>query len=112
MHVVRDCEVARQFWVCVLPSDSLQEFFSLDMKEWIMWLIKKGKEMENQKRWAEKILIASWMQWKWRNEECFEGRRRTLQERLRGITGLWEEDDKAMLLEGIQPDARLSAFGP
>lgn len=61
MHAIRDCEVARQLWACFVPSDMFMEFNSLGVRDWIVWLIKRGRKMGLHKRWAEKILIASWL---------------------------------------------------
>lgn len=61
-HAVRDCEVAQELWACVLPAEIKIEFFYMGIREWIVWLIRRGRKMGQHTRWAKKILIASWLQ--------------------------------------------------
>lgn len=45
LHVIRDCKWAREVWPCLIPAELKDEFFSMELRPWLMWVVKKGKEM-------------------------------------------------------------------
>lgn len=64
LHIVRDCHEARRIWLQLLPSNKQPNFFSLDLKHWILTNIANLGE-------AFIFAMTCWWLWRWRNERSF-----------------------------------------
>lgn len=93
MHAMRDCSTAKQVWNFLLPQGVLGEFYSFELKDWLVWLLTRSSNGCFTTRWVERMVLTCWMIWKWRYEETFKGCRAELQQRLRILHGLFDEDD-------------------
>ncbi|CAJ2669949.1 unnamed protein product [Trifolium pratense] len=67
IHVLRDCPIATQTWIRLVPSNNISNFFSLECRDWIF------KNINNQnKKWITTFMVACWYIWMWRNKNIFE----------------------------------------
>ncbi|CAN1131441.1 Putative ribonuclease H protein At1g65750 [Linum perenne] len=65
LHVVRDCQLAREVWASFIPPELTSHFFSDSLQDWLMaGLTHKGFELN--------FGIIIWVLWKARNEAIFE----------------------------------------
>lgn len=102
LHAIRDCAVARDVWICVIKPADVMEFFSLDLQDWALWIMKKGKGLDTRRRWTERIATACWMQWGWRHAEIFNGVRLERCQRLKMLLDKFEEDEVAFNVANLQ----------
>lgn len=105
MHAVRDCRVARTVWERVVPKMLMPEFYSLGMKDWLMWVLNGSHSGGESARCAEVIAIICWLQWRWRNGEIFRDENLSTQEKFRQMLGYVEEGQRAFSREEM-PDGR------
>lgn len=96
IHAIWDCKMAKEIWDRLIPPELLMGFFELGMKDWLSWIWQKGAELSARRRWAERILSVTYLQWRGRNLEVFERRRMQLEQRMRMIGDLFEEDETLM----------------
>lgn len=59
-HAVRDCRWAREVWVTIIPSEFHSIFFSLGLKEWVLWILGGEGDLVGAPRWSGRILTACW----------------------------------------------------
>lgn len=85
MHTIKDCCRAREAWDVLFPSEKATQFYSLVRREWVLWLLKEGNVGGSSARRSERLLLACWLQWRWRNLEVFEDTRLDSQQRLRQV---------------------------
>lgn len=57
LHAIRDCMVNKEVWERILPPDFMSEFFSLDLRDWMLWILRMGSERNMPQRWPEKIFM-------------------------------------------------------
>lgn len=94
----------------IIPTDHQFAFFSLDLKEWVLWMIRSSSSTSMGPRGAEKAMLACWWQWRWRNGEIFRGERFQLQQKLRLVLGSQEEEE-AFRADSVHVGRRAGAFG-
>lgn len=85
LHAIRDCRTAKEVWERLLPSDLASEFFLLDPKGWVLWMLRKGSTRMGTPQWSEKIVMMCLLQCRWRNVEVFHGCRLDLQQRIKQV---------------------------
>lgn len=57
MHVIRDCWRAKEVWKSLVPSSVAAEFFSLELKDWALWLLRMGMEGIRLTWWSERMAL-------------------------------------------------------
>ncbi|CAN1725728.1 Putative ribonuclease H protein At1g65750 [Linum perenne] len=67
LHVIRDCQVAREVWTTLLPSELGPHFFSDSLQVWL----QKGLQHQD---FGLTFGITIWILWKARNEAIFENK--------------------------------------
>ncbi|CAN1186551.1 Putative ribonuclease H protein At1g65750 [Linum perenne] len=67
LHVVRDCQLAREVWALFIPPELSSHFFSDTLQVWL----KTGL---THKDFEVTFGITIWILWKERNEAIFEGK--------------------------------------
>ncbi|CAN1798129.1 Putative ribonuclease H protein At1g65750 [Linum perenne] len=67
LHVVRDCQVAREVWSFFIPPELISQFFSDSLQIWL----RKGL---THKDFGLTFGIVIWILWKARNEAIFENK--------------------------------------
>lgn len=67
---------------------------------WVMWLLKEGGAVGEENRWAENALTVCWLQWRWWNDELFNGVRPKLQQKLRMVMNSIEEEGEVFRMKG------------
>lgn len=102
LHVMRDCFIARRLWNTLVPQSDAAEFYSMELQEWINHLLKRCSQGGREQRTPEWMFMACWMQWKWQNEEVFKGNRLEIQQQLRILHGLFEENDALQRVEELK----------
>lgn len=102
LHAIRDCCWAKEVWLLIIPAPLQHVFFSLDLKEWFLWMLEGGRERARDLRWTAKLLTTCWWQWRWRNAEIFQGARPDRQQKLRQLLGFFEEEEEAAKVSLIQ----------
>ncbi|CAN1751196.1 Putative ribonuclease H protein At1g65750 [Linum perenne] len=67
LHILRDCTLARDVWLALLPPGIVAEFFSGNVHEWII----KGVRLV-----TDSLLfgVTAWILWKARNEDIFDNK--------------------------------------
>lgn len=63
MHAVRDCLRAKEVWKKLVPARDEATFYSLEAREWLLWVMKAGGVERNETIWPERMLAVCWMQW-------------------------------------------------
>lgn len=49
LHALRDCKWARELWEHIIPSRFHYEFFSLNLKPWMLWMLKRCTSVRDDK---------------------------------------------------------------
>lgn len=93
LHEVRYCAVAKKVWRCIIKPELASVFFSLGLKEWVLWILRKGSNTSARPRWTERVVTVRWKRWGWRNGELFIGVRLDKTQRLKQVIDKFEEDD-------------------
>lgn len=60
LHAVRDCRWVREVWHYLIPPEFYTVFFSLDLEDWVLSVLRRGKIPRGDRRWPEKIMAACW----------------------------------------------------
>lgn len=102
MHALRDCPRAREVWGSLGWNDQQHEFFSLGLRDWVMWALKSSESSEGLMCGAGKLMTVCWWLWRWRNVEVFQGVCLDRIQKLRMLVGSLEEEEQAHKLEGLQ----------
>lgn len=92
-HAIKDCVVAKEVWRCLIEPELRSEFFSLGLKEWVLWIMRRGSHTRTQPRWTEKVATVCWKQWGWRNGELFNDVRLDKLQRMKHMFDRFEEDE-------------------
>lgn len=106
MHAIRDCDHAEEVWKCLVSPQLLREFISKEMKDWIIWMVRRGKCMQENGRWVERMLTVTWFQWRRRCDEALGVGRPTLEQRPMQVSRCIEEDEAARRLEALQQEVQ------
>ncbi|GAU42748.1 hypothetical protein TSUD_77850 [Trifolium subterraneum] len=59
IHVLRDCPLATQIWIRLVPSNQISNFFSLHCREWIFKNINNQLLGTHNKKWSTIFMVAS-----------------------------------------------------
>ena len=52
LHVLRHCPVAYYVWVCLVPRDMVNIFFSLDFDDWLFFNLKSKTQFSVDITWS------------------------------------------------------------
>lgn len=59
LHALGDCKRrAKEVWEHTLPMSHHCEFFSLDLKQWVLWMVRISTATSDEPRGTEKAMIA------------------------------------------------------
>ncbi|CAA0807767.1 Unknown protein [Striga hermonthica] len=74
LHVVRECTLALDIWIRLLPIKAHGEFFTLSLEKWLSLNLSHSSffGLEN---WPCTFGVVAWKVWKWRNEFIFQNKR-------------------------------------
>lgn len=73
-YAVRDCNISRELLEFLIPTDLANRLFSSCLKDWLIQVSKMERGSKDDISWPEKMAITFWWQWKWHNDEFFNGR--------------------------------------
>lgn len=72
LHPLRDCRVAKDIWLLVLPLHDTNNFFGLGLEDWLAKCLKDYKLKNVQGAWSSPLFaIVCWLIWKQRNNDVF-----------------------------------------
>lgn len=74
MHVIRDYEDVRDFWMSKLNPDVVSKFFSLGLHSWLTWNLKDPNMGNGSFNWHVFFGVAVYELWKDRNSLVFSRR--------------------------------------
>jgi ribonuclease HI len=72
LHVLRDCVVARQIWMTVVPLQNRANFFGGDLSYWFQFNLQGDLDWIADVRWAEFWANVCYYLWYWRNKEIHD----------------------------------------
>lgn len=72
-------------------------------------MLKMGAGGGQPLRWVERLLLTSWLQWRWRNREVFSDLRLSMQEKMRQVVNFFEVD-RAVFEKSDAPLRDMSAL--
>ena len=72
LHVLRDCPVAYYVWVCLVPRDMVNIFFSLDFDDWLFFNLKSKTQFSVDIAWSMIFGVSCWFLWQRRTREIFD----------------------------------------
>ncbi|KAH9671615.1 putative ribonuclease H protein [Citrus sinensis] len=68
IHVLRDCIIARQVWLRLVPNILWNNFFDLELTSWIHYNLKNVGLVRREENWPCIFGVALWRIWYWRNQ--------------------------------------------
>lgn len=71
LHLVRDCQESKKIWNFFVPPQLQPKFYSLPLRDWILWNITSIRSGVLSRKWKMKLPIVCWNIWKWRNALIF-----------------------------------------
>lgn len=72
LHVLRDCCYTQEMWERLILRGMQSSFFSLPLREWLIYNICLTVENGQGIPWATSSFgVGCWLPWSWRNEEIF-----------------------------------------
>ncbi|MBA0750815.1 hypothetical protein Gogos_002200, partial [Gossypium gossypioides] len=81
LHILRDCDVAKDVWNQVIPGNCLSNFFSNNSQGWLLGNLQNNSMVhEEGSSWACLFGLLIWRLWKNRNLFIFQGRSWSLRE--------------------------------
>ncbi|KAL4364057.1 hypothetical protein GQ457_04G031790 [Hibiscus cannabinus] len=63
-HVLRDCVAAKGLWTKVISSEKREEFFSLELQQWLLKNLFDATFMAIDTDWSIRFAIFCWLLWK------------------------------------------------
>lgn len=102
LHAIKDCKYARDVCNALIPPDSSNWFFSLDLEKWLDKLLRLSHVAREENRWTQKMIITCWWQQRWRNHEVFNRERLPLYRRLQWIEDYVKADSVLRSLSSLQ----------
>lgn len=79
IHPLRDCAFAMTVWRIVVPRQAHNIFFSLSIKERLVWNLQdKGSLHYEEMEWQTLFVILYWLLWNSRNECVFSNSHRNI----------------------------------
>lgn len=70
LHVLRYCDHAYNVWDRVLPIQRRRDFFSVDIR---CWILSNRSQNVVGKVWSVTFGVTCWLLWTWRNKRLFDG---------------------------------------
>lgn len=64
LHVVRDCKFAREVWFPFFPQNRLIDFFSLNLRDWVLRNLSLNSEPGEDLDWPRKMSLIVWALWR------------------------------------------------
>lgn len=71
MHVLRDCDDVREFWLNKLNPDVISKFFSLGLHPWLVWNLTDSNIGVSTINWQTVFGVTGYELWKDRNSLVF-----------------------------------------
>ncbi|XVE83745.1 hypothetical protein DITRI_Ditri16bG0111000 [Diplodiscus trichospermus] len=72
LHVLRDCNVARQVWLNLVSMGSREYFFSMGYKDWLLKILVNEDGMQSEIDWPTLFGVGVWRIWFWRNQALYD----------------------------------------
>jgi hypothetical protein len=72
LHVLRDCQKAKELWYQLIPGQSRGVFFMRDLHDWCYLNIKNTAQWSWRDDWCETWATTCHCLWSWHNKEMFE----------------------------------------
>lgn len=91
LHTIKDCPASKNVWLKMGMMHFIPNFFVLPLQEWVLRCLTWRRSNLEEDKWPERLAIAMWNQWMWRNAEVFRKGTTSLQQRLDVINKSWEE---------------------
>ncbi|KAJ1424972.1 Reverse transcriptase zinc-binding domain [Sesbania bispinosa] len=71
LHVIRDCQWAKQVWIQFIPRNSVREFFSSSLLDWLEFNFLSSHDHSSRKDWPLTFGFVSAGIWQRRNAHVF-----------------------------------------
>ncbi|KAH9685635.1 putative ribonuclease H protein [Citrus sinensis] len=68
IHVLRDCIIAWQVWLRLVPNNLWNNFFDLDLTSWIYYNLKNMGLIRRDEKWPCIFCVALWWIWYWQTQ--------------------------------------------
>lgn len=102
LHIFRDCRFAREVWYVFNPLGLIDEFISLNLRDWVWWNLNCSFGSEDDTGWPERMSIICWSLWRWRNTAFFDDDSLPLTKRIEQLFSCFKETKLARLgLSGL-----------
>ncbi|KAK4270818.1 hypothetical protein QN277_019587 [Acacia crassicarpa] len=72
LHVLRDCQYAKQMWMQLIKPTYVAAFFSAGLRDWMAMNLKGRMRNDMGSSWNLVFGVAIWKLWGWRNSYLFE----------------------------------------
>ena len=73
LHALRDCPGAKHVWLVLLPLEIRQQFFNLNLRDWMLYNLKNLWKYEGFFYWTCLFGVTIWRLWFWRNQNLHNG---------------------------------------
>jgi hypothetical protein len=69
LHVLRDCQLIRPLWICLVDINLRHQFFNCDTNDWIAMNVANRGSKSSHDDWSCVWAMACHLAWTWRNKE-------------------------------------------
>ncbi|KAH9786561.1 putative ribonuclease H protein [Citrus sinensis] len=74
IHVLRDCQCIRRFWLRLVPARNHLSFFQSTLRDWITANLQNKWKIASPSTWECIFGVAIWRLWFWRNHFMVDGK--------------------------------------
>lgn len=60
LYILKDCKASKEIWLCLVAQNDHSAFFSMGMREWLVWNWRKIGSSGQTDRRAEKMALSGW----------------------------------------------------
>lgn len=64
MHAIKDCDHEKEVCDHLVSPQLLMEFLLKQTREWIIWMTRRGKQMQENRHRVGHMLVVAWLQWR------------------------------------------------
>lgn len=67
LHAIKNCPLATQIWIPLIPSSNSRNFFDLNLSDWVKENLSHSFGFCDQEYWSYIFATACYLIWQWRN---------------------------------------------